>query len=243
MKPIHSLEQLQALFKQYPRAVTNCFLLPAELRERIARGLLTYDDANGALFLYEQHERYRKLLYRVTNFTAAALPARDMPLVTFTVYKGEPNAQESEWLLSQGFRLEHTRHFLTAEAVRAEVRHEITPATEDEALALFDATFSPYVMDLPMRGHFQNLAAVRDGNGEPLGIVYYETALSPQVIAVKPEARGQGVGSSLLGYVASVAPEGLFRYCVVDYNETAYGLYRKLGFSPSGVRSDVFILE
>ena len=49
---------------------------------------------------------------------------------------------------------------------------------------------------------------------------------------VKPEFRGKGIGSAMLSHVARIAVErkcGRFEWAVLDWNEPAIELYKKLG--------------
>jgi len=52
---------------------------------------------------------------------------------------------------------------------------------------------------------------------------------------VRPEARGQGVGQRLLGWLAATAVSrgcGRLEWAVLDWNEPSIGFYRKLGAVP-----------
>jgi GNAT superfamily N-acetyltransferase len=49
---------------------------------------------------------------------------------------------------------------------------------------------------------------------------------------VKPEARGKGIGQKMLAYLAHLAKNrkcGRLEWCVLDWNETAIGFYKRIG--------------
>jgi GNAT superfamily N-acetyltransferase len=236
------MDELRALSRPYSRAKTNCDLLPEEARRLIADGLLSYTAAEGALLLLERRDGYSKLYFRVAD-PRAALPRAEEPITVYLTYRGEPDGFSADWLAAQGFTRRHTQVRLAAERINAVSRHGVTPAGEDEALALFNTAFPNLTADLPRRGRFRTLRAVRGADGSPLGILHHDGAREPLLIAVRPEARGRGVASSLFAdFVdASARLRGAYHIWAAEGNEPALRLYGKLGFAPEGLKSDLYI--
>jgi GNAT superfamily N-acetyltransferase len=106
--------------------------------------------------------------------------------------------------------------------------HEVLASEEALRAALFGAR--PYAEVV--------LATVE---GEPVGFALYFHTFSTflarpglylEDLYVRPAARGHGVGSYLLSYLARIALErgcGRLDWAVLDWNEAALGFYRKLG--------------
>ena len=86
---------------------------------------------------------------------------------------------------------------------------------------------------------FDLLVGERDG--APVGYaLFFETyssflarpTLYLEDLFVLPAWRGHGVGRRLLGHLAAIAIErgcGRMEWCVLDWNESAIGFYRRLG--------------
>ncbi len=81
-------------------------------------------------------------------------------------------------------------------------------------------------------------------HGEPAGFALFfhnfstflaRPGLYLEDLFVKPELRGKGAGRALLRYLAKLAVDrncGRFEWSVLDWNETAIGLYKSLGAKP-----------
>jgi GNAT superfamily N-acetyltransferase len=82
-------------------------------------------------------------------------------------------------------------------------------------------------------------------DGAPVGFAVYffnystflgRPGLYLEDLYVRPQARGQGVGRRLLGYLAHTAVErgcGRLEWAVLDWNEPALRFYRTLGALPA----------
>ena len=247
MKKISGIEQFQALISNYPRAKTNFYLLPEQCRKLIGAQKLFYIDTANTLFLFEARDGFYKFFLRFSKSPCDILPDFQLPtdpLTSYITYRNAPDHTIVERLLSFGFQRKHTQLRLSAANILAKSIGNITPATEDEAIALFSEAFPSLTSDLPCRGMFHTLTAVRDTDGIPLGIIHYDHTKTVMLIAVRPEARGCGIGSALLGEFAEKSAHlpGDYHVWVVEDNETAFRLYKKLGFKPEGLKSDLYIL-
>ena len=83
-------------------------------------------------------------------------------------------------------------------------------------------------------------ALIAEWHGQPAGFAlyfsYYSTwrgaGLYLEDLFVRPELRGRGIGKALLARVARAAEQegrGFLRWTVLDWNETAIGMYSALG--------------
>jgi GNAT superfamily N-acetyltransferase len=185
---------------------------------------------------------YQKLMVLLTKETSA-LPDSDGPLVSYVTYRAQEPKALPAWLLAQGFHKAYTQRRITSSNLCCKVAHEISFAQEDEVREFFKEYFPPIMADLPMEGMFGTLIAVRDNTGKPLGILHYDDTKMPRIVAVRPEARGQGIASSLFARLNEVKGDKELKGWVRDGNDSAYHLYVGLGFQLDGLCSDVYIYE
>ena len=121
--------------------------------------------------------------------------------------------------------------FITELAAYERLAHEVV-ATEDTLRA---SLFGP-------RPAAE--AAIAYGGDDPVGFaIYFQTfstflgrpGLYLEDLYVTPAWRGRGVGRRLLAHVARVAVDrgyGRMEWSVLDWNELALGVYRKIGARP-----------
>ena len=246
MDKISSLSQLQELTRGHTKARlthTNFYLLPSECKRLIGAEKLFYIDTPGTLFILEQRDGFYKLYLRFCNaMSDFHLP--QVPLSCHLTYREKPDGAIIERLIPLGLHRRHTQHRLTAAKLSAKTTVHVTPATEDEALTLFSEAFSPLSSDLPCRGMFHALTAVRGDDGIPLGIMHYDDKKTLLLVAVSPDAQRKGVASSLIAEFAKSTSHllGEYHIWVVDGNDKALALYEKMGFSPDGLKSDLYTL-
>jgi len=247
LKTITDFSELQALLRKHKgevRTHTNFYMMPDECKRLITDGRLMYADFPQALLLFERRDGYSKLYLRSAG-DAAALELPSEPLVSFVTYRDEPDAGVAGRLTAMGFRKELTQLRLSAPSVSASTRADaaVTSATEDEAVTLFSQCFTELRGDLPCRGSFQSLAAVRGDDGVPLGIIHYDDAKTVLLIAVRAEARRRGIAETLLAHYAAVTTHmrGDCKLWVLEDNANALRLYEKIGFVADGLKSDMYV--
>lgn len=245
LKKITDFNELQALLRKHKgerRAHTNFYMMPDECKRLIADGRLLYADAPDALLLFEPRDGYSKLYLRSCG-DAVQLELPPLPLVSFVTHRDEPDAGVVERLTAMGFRRELTQVRLVAPSLAATSRADVTAATQDEAIALFSQCFAPLHGDLPCRGDFKSLAAVRDDDGTPLGIIHYDDAKTVLLLAVRADARRRGIAETLLAeYAAKTAHlRGDCKLWVVENNASALRLYEKVGFRADGLKSEMYV--
>lgn len=129
------------------------------------------------------------------------------------------------------------------------------PQDFDRLYALEEACFQPTLRfsQNAMRRLVQRLHAatwIAEENGRMAGFAIVEWSdrrhgivAYIQTIEVAREARGQGVGSELLGYLeesARLAGAGLIWLHVEASNEVAIRLYKRLGYHSEGMQEDYY---
>lgn len=85
---------------------------------------------------------------------------------------------------------------------------------------------------------------IAENAGQPVGFALYfysystflsQPGLYLEDLYVRPTARGQGIGQTMLSYLAKIAKDnncGRFEWTVLDWNEKAISLYRRMGAEP-----------
>lgn len=124
----------------------------------------------------------------------------------------------------------------------------------DAAMVVMDTAFDPHWREAWTRTQLRDslvmpstflLLADRAANpiasGPAAGFVLSRQALDEEellLLAVRPEERGVGLGSALLGrYFEMAARRGVRRiFLEMRANNPAHSLYRRCGFEPIGVR-------
>lgn len=130
----------------------------------------------------------------------------------------------------------------------------IAENTLDAVMEVMEASFDPYWREAWTRTQVSDSLAMPstfvllvDGAGAPLtggqaaGFVLSRQALDEEellLVAVRPEARGRGLGAGLLeDYFASARRRGVRRiFLEMRANNPAHRLYSRCGFAPIGTR-------
>jgi len=238
-KAEHSILELLRAFRTHD-FFTNDFILPRELRRLTGHSRLLYDEVNGGIFLFVKCDGYFRLYFHV-NRTDVKLPTYEVPLTSYVVYRENPDVKQVEWLIKNGFEYENTIIQLSAESlniVTCDVEN-VCLITPEEADAFFEKYFPKINMD---SGGDETNLAVRESNGELLGIIRY-VGRSVKLLAVSDEARSRGTAQKLFSAFVNNTNDltGRYKLCVVDGNIAALKLYEKLGYKPDGLRSDLYI--
>lgn len=240
MTRLGSFEQLQELLRRYPRRLSNNYLLPDAAGKLIRLGALSYAAEENGIFLFERREGYVKLFFQLKSHDAE-LPVTLEPLVSYVVYRDpEKSAEIGGWLIRQGFAVGSERVHLAAERLETAPSLEgIDRASTEEALALFDECFAPFCADLPPPELCGELLAVRSKTNEAMGIIHTG---NPICIAVRKNARRQGVASRLFSAYAAVQT-GSCKLWTDSDNDAALSFYHKLGFKADGLKAMRYIRE
>ena len=105
------------LERQYPRGISNDFLMPPELRRMFACDAVEVLADDDALFLFERREGFIKLHFRIKNMSVC-VPRREGTVASYLTYRGDrPPDAAGEWLLGQGFEKRKTLRRYTAQEI------------------------------------------------------------------------------------------------------------------------------
>jgi len=243
---IGSLEEFLEIQSRYPRSLSNDFFLPAELRERIEKGVMSIYAGDDALFMFEAREGFHKLYFRVGD-PGAELPGYGGILAAYLTYReGRYPEAAADWLRGKGFEYKKTLIRHTAVSITGELSGEgVEKPSPDEVYSMFGRFFSDVEADLPCRAMFDEKSAfcIRAADGEPLGVLY--DMGRTRIVAVSERARGQGVGKRLYrAYALEKTSENknhVFYAWIAPENYSSLAMYGALGFVPDATKTDCFI--
>ena len=246
MRQIDGYKEFLEIQSQYPRSISNDFFLPAELRERIEKGVMTIYADEKALFMFEAREGFSKLYFRVAD-PVAKLPEFDGILAAYLTYReGRYPDAAADWLRGKGFEYKKTLVRYTAVKISGELSGEgVEKPAPDEIYSMFSRFFSAVEADLPRRGLFDEKSSfcIRAPDGEPLGVLY--DMGRTRIVAVSEKARGQGVGKRLYrAYALEKTSENknhVFYAWIAPDNYSSQAMYGSLGFVPDSTKTDCFI--
>ena len=231
--------------KRYSRKVGNDFLMPNYLKRLFSCGLISVVASDEALFLFEQRYGFSKLYFRLLE-KSAILPGFDGKLAAFLTFRDNQSMDiAASWLQSQGFTKTKTIRRYTATAISCDLPYgDVERATSDEAYSFFREYFTEIEADMPCPELFEGALCVRSEDGRLIGALYMGQTL---VVAVAPEARGQGVGRKLYRAYADVrAIEGrkpVFHEWISPDNTASIAMFKNLGFTPDNVLTETYIKD
>jgi GNAT superfamily N-acetyltransferase len=230
------------LQKRYMRTVSNDYTLPADLRKRFDCGVMTVIADDKALFLFERRSGFIKLHFRLMDLSAE-LKSQEADLAAFLIYRQRlyPTSA-ADWLQDQGLsKIKTLRRYTAAEITGSLSVDGVEQASADEAYEMFGKHFIPVEADLPCRELFEGALCIRSRDGKPIGVLYMGQTL---VVAVAPEARGQGIGRKLYrAYAATKTREGkrtAFHEWISPDNTASIAMFQGLGFTPDDVITDIY---
>lgn len=135
----------------------------------------------------------------------------------------------------------------------------ISEGALDAVMAVMDSSFDPHWREAWTRGQVSDslqlpstVLLLCDGDGTPIadgvaaGFVLSRQALDEEellLIAVRPEARGRGLGARLLArYTAAARRRGVRRiFLEMRANNPAHRLYSRCGFAAIGTRPRYYL--
>ena len=231
------------LQKQYPRTICNDNMMPTDLRKRFEHGIIEVVADDRALFLFESREGFAKLHFRLID-ASAKLKSRDGMVAAYLTYRdGNSPEAAAAWLLGQGFRKIKTLRRHTATIITGDLTTDgVGRASVDEAYAMLGEYFGAAEADLPCRELFEGALCIRSEVGVQIGAIYLGR---PSILAVTPEARGNGVGRRLYrAYAAIKTSEDnkcLFHEWVSPDNTESLAMFKSLGFAADDVFTDCYV--
>ena len=237
--------------------LTNHFAAKDRLTRDIEKGLVyTAESENGLLIITDRGTHYYLHFYLHSPALVDEIPDTGSPIVLeITKKNGDTSFGEAESSLNnRGF--EHTfrrlRYSLSPSANTAPVNDRIRYASYDDlgnVMNLLHESFSPLTGCIPSEAELltdtEHILMITDSNKPSALLHYREERKSIEIRHLCTDAnhRGQGLGSILVGEVARIAGKESKKLTVwvrEDY-VPAQSVYKKYGFTPDGMISDVYI--
>lgn len=252
----------QAIWKEIVKRLTsgektNFFFSENEFLFLVQKGkLVHYDFDGGVYFFIKEANLYRCYYFMKKEKCPPVLPQMDQPIILEEVLLAskERIPSEEDWK-QVGFQpyLERKRMYLMAKNIVVEDAHPIFASEEmlEDIFDLMNQSFEPFTSALPTKEELlaeiekQNII-VRMKEKQLLGFLHFGQSKQNCVlwhIAVAPEARGFGVGETLLKdwFFARREVTKKFMLWVRTDNPPALRMYEKRGFLPDGRVAPVMI--
>ena len=236
--------------------VTNCMIRPAELLDGIKNGRFSILDEE-TLLITEKRTGYIRLYYFLTPgcvLRRISLES-ELPVYADITLRGEIGSKDD--IFRQLGLIPFRTYIRFGMINRAECPKPVHAAVEadtgdiDDILELLYGMFDLMADTLPDRNELVRM--ITDGNvykvvilGCLAGVLLYEdTGVKSylRALAVSPEYRGKSVGSSLMSHYLSMhTPDKTKRFelWMDQENAKASALYRKLGYTPDGLKNYIY---
>lgn len=236
---------------------TNFFFSEAEVLLLVQKEKINRFDFDGGAYFFIKEDKFFRLFYFLEKeINPEVLPVLPEPIILEEVLlaKKERVPSEESWKKA-GFQtyLERKRMYLTPKNLILEER-KITFASEnmlEDIFQLMNESFEPFSSALPTKEELledilSNKVLVSMSNQRLLGFLHFgQIKLGSMLwhIAVKAEARGLGVGESLVKdwIFAQKDVAKKFLLWVRTDNPPALQMYDKFGFLPDGRVAPVMI--
>ena len=243
--------------------LSNCFLLPADLRRKIDAGLLSMLWTENGLFLLEDCGSFYRCYYYLSPTERPGSLRVDRETVIEFPFTGEPNSNQLlqiEKLHELGFVKDRESGMMSCTPDKL-IRHplpdalQICSASEGEIaeiLNLLDRTFDARFAFLPTKEELLSavaedrvLVAMRDGRiVAALHAGFEKTVAAIRHVAVVEDCRGCGLGKSIVeAYHRRFAERATaFQHWVDLHNTPALSMYQSFGYAFSLRKANEYIL-
>lgn len=262
MEILRCYEDLAALRRSQlrPGVMTNCVLTERELRRELSAGRLYCQAWPEGLYLLRRRAGHWLLQYYLQPGGSFPAPEAAGPVVTEVPIRPKDAGSEAALLAKLGA----AGFSLLLRRVRLQYR-PAGPVQEPEALVHFGTTEDarevldllhasldpltgclPGVDELREDGAQGNLLLTRGGDGTLTGVLQFRQApglWEIRHLAVRADARAQGLGTRLLRAFLSQAGERRAQVWTGQTNAAALAAYQKVGFMQDGCSSSVLLRE
>ena len=255
------LKAAQTVARAQGWKLSNCFLLPAELRRRIDAGLLSLQQTENGLFLMENAGSFDRCYYYLPPTGPVGPLHADRELVVEFPFTGEPNPNQQlqiARLLELGFELARESGLMSC-SPDALIPHklpeaQIHSATEEEIPEILDLlyqAFDPRFAFLPTAEELRTavvenrlFAASREGHvAAALHAGFEKTVAIVHHVAVDESFRGCGLGKCLLDYYHRrfAGQATAYQHWVDLHNVPALAMYKSFGYGFSLRKANEYI--
>lgn len=266
MDKVQSFEQYKEtlkLAKSKGYVLSNCFLLPAAVRQKIQDASLFFHWIEHGLLLLDDRSDFYRCCYFLPASEFPGQISLGKPSVIEFPFNGTPNQSQLlqiRMIESMGFHLGRESGLMSASSDRI---REVSPAQEPgpvcaaepedapEILALMYASFNPLYAFLPTEEELET--AIREGrvlvirSGDKVAaalISGFERGIaSIQQVAVDPAFRGKRLGRQIVEhYHAKYMEEARsFQHWVDLNNRVALNLYHSFGYELVSRKANEYI--
>lgn len=263
MERIESLAQLSPLISaQWKKGVlTNAAFSAHAYEKEIGAGTLYAEEWPGALLLFRGREGFDRLNFYLQPGADLSRWQPERTTVLEIPFRDRDTAlRECGPVWEQaGFRLQFSRlrlaHTGKTPPLTDDFPYPVRPAGEGDLpriTELMVAAYDPRTACLPTDGELREdtvnggILVAEDGEQ---GVIGFSRILREgrggqwRHLVVLPRYRGQGIAQRLFEVYDSTCDAGPIRVWVAEGNHAALKLYGKLGFTPDGWRSTVWICE
>lgn len=269
------MEQFQT-FEQYKTVLgqakeknyrnSNCFFLPATVKQKIAEGKLFYEWADNGLLLFDDCTDFYRCYYCLHDLANPEPLQLDRDAVIEFPYNEsltEKQKREIGQISMLGFHLGRESGLMTAipeQIVRQEPEHQrglvskAVQADAEQVLELIHRSFDPLFAFIP---DWDEMAiAISDGrvfvirNSERAVIATLHSGFEKGIaiihhVAVAPNARGNGYGKALIkayhdNYIGRTSR---FQHWVDLHNRVAVNIYLGLGYEFGVRKANEYVLK
>lgn len=267
MNKIKSPEQYKEIIgtaKANGYKLTNCFFMPAAIRQKTADGTLFYENTDGGLLLLDDIVDFYRCYYYLSESVEPKPVHLDKQAVIEFPFTGELNEKQLaqiEKIEAMGFHLGRESGMMTCQGdkiIKRTIQQSdftVETASENDAQKVFDlitGTFNPLYSFLPKLSELHDIIA----EGRVLAIhcgsdlaaalissVEKKSAIINQV-AVDPVYRGKGLGKLIVQayhdkYMAEIPT---FQHWVDLNNTPAVNMYKSFGYEFSLRKANEYIL-
>lgn len=262
MEVLRRYEDLAVLRRNQlrPGVLTNCVLTEGELRRELDAGCLYSQAWKEGLYLLRRRADHWLLQYYLQAGGVFPAPEAEGPVVTEVPIRPKDAGSEAALLAKLGaagfspllrrVRLQY-RPAGPTQAQKAPVRSG-APEDAREVLDLLRASLDPLTGCLPgvdelrQDGAQGNLLLTRGPDGTLTGVLQFRQApgcWEIRHLAVRADARAQGLGTGLLRAFLTQLGDRRARVWTGADNQAALATYQKVGFLQDGCHSSVLLRE
>ena len=249
-------QALRDMKKKSDGVVNTCYYFPAELKEKIESGVITYEIEPDYIAIYEENKDFYNLMFCINNETEKMFINKDKKVGADIVYSSlRPVSDEVKNVLEKsGFSFFAKASFMTksdfSDTDEMALKNNIVFAKREMAediIQLWRETLDPETVYIENYDEVlekidkKQVVAVTDENGKVIASMTSDLDSRKNAmvrhVCVSEKARGIGAGKDLL--VFYFKQRGIIGFeraslWVEDFRQAAIGLYTKTGFVNSG---------
>lgn len=262
MEQIRSFEQYREIVsegKKMPEVCSNCYFLPAAVRDKIDRGMLFTERMREGILILEREQTFFRCYYYLSLGASHERVSLPMPAVVELVFQNaltEIQDAQVRCLKEMGFSLGRESARLSVASCDAVSEEdgaaEIAGESDADAVfALIEDNFDPLYAFIGTKDAF--LETIRNGyvfvirlSGVPVAALHANMlngVASIRHLVVSKTCRGRGYGRQLISFYHRTLRDRArtFSHWVDKNNAAVIRLYTTLGYSFDGRYANEYI--